>query len=91
MSLELVQNLVAKGTMKAVDGYKPCTRNAPIKVQRRAGSSWKKAGMALTNDFGRYRAKVAARPGRYRVVSPKGMVDDVNLCSATKSPVRKAR
>ena len=91
VSLELVQNLVAKGTMKAVDGYKPCTRNAPIKVQRRAGSSWKKVGMAFTNEFGRYRAKVAARPGRYRVVSPKGIVDDMNLCSATRSPVRRAR
>ena len=91
LSLRLVKNLVAKGTMKAPDGYLPCTRSALIKVQRRTGSGWKVIKTVYTNNLGDYRAKVPNEPGRYRAVSPQGSVDDLNLCSATKSPVRRAR
>jgi V8-like Glu-specific endopeptidase len=91
VTLELVRKLIAKGSMTTVDGYKPCTRNAPIKVQRRAAGRWNVIKTVYTNDFGRYRAKVSNQPGRYRVVSPKGGVDDLNLCSAATSAVRRAR
>lgn len=91
VGLTLVRKLVAKGTITAVDGYKPCTRNALIKVQRRAGGGWRNLAKVYTNDFGRYRAKVPNKRGRYRAVSPKRKVDDLNLCSAAKSPVRTAR
>jgi V8-like Glu-specific endopeptidase len=90
VTLQLARRLVTKGIVIAPDGYKPCTRNAPIKVQRRAGGRWKKIKTVYTNDLGRYRTKVPNKPGRYRVVSPKGEVDELNLCAAAKSPVRRA-
>jgi hypothetical protein len=90
VTLQLARRLVTKGSVITADGYKPCTRNAPIKVQRRARGRWTRIKTVYTNDLGRYRTKVTNRPGRYRVVSPRGEVDELNLCSAAKSPVRRA-
>jgi V8-like Glu-specific endopeptidase len=90
VTLKLARRLVTKGIVIAPDGYKPCTQNAPIKVQRRAGGRWAKIKTVYTNDLGRYRIKVPNKPGRYRVVSPKREVDELNLCAAAKSPVRRA-
>jgi V8-like Glu-specific endopeptidase len=91
VTLALKKRLVAKGRMTADDGYRPCTRNAPIRVQRRAAGRWKTVKTVTTNDFGRYRAEIQDRPGRYRVFSPRGIVDELNLCSSAKSGAARHR
>ena len=91
ISLRLVRRLVAKGVLTATDGYKPCTREARVKVQRRAGRRWSNIKTVTTNNLGKYRAKVPNKPGRYRVVSPKWKAGDLHRCSAARSRVRRAR
>jgi hypothetical protein len=98
VSIDLSRHLVVSGTMKAKDGYKPCTREAPIKIFRKKLSSPKRprGGRLVTrtetNLEGKFRVgKVRDKPGFYYVKSPAGLVDDVNLCSATKSGVKAHR
>jgi V8-like Glu-specific endopeptidase len=98
VGINLSGHLVISGTMRAKDGYKPCTRGAPIKIFKKKLSSSKRprggrlVRKAETNFQGKFRAgNVPDKPGYYYVKSPAGSVDDANLCSATKSAVKAHR
>jgi V8-like Glu-specific endopeptidase len=98
VSINLSRHLVVSGTMKAKDGYKPCTRGAPINVFKKKLSSSKKprggrvVAKTQTNLQGKFRVgNVPDKPGYYYVKSPAGSVDDANDCSATKSGVKVHR
>lgn len=97
VSLKLSGHLVASGVMKSKDGYKPCTRKAPIKLFRKKLSSSKRptGGKVVkrtqTSRRGKYRMNVPDKPGFYYIKSPAGFVDSANDCSAAKSVVRAHR
>lgn len=89
LSLKLSGGLIASGRLTAVDGYLPCTRNAPVGIARKTASGWKLAGDGLTAEDGTYRIRVPNKPGRYAALSPEGSVDELNLCDYVQSPIRR--
>jgi V8-like Glu-specific endopeptidase len=81
VSLRLSKHLIAKGTMTAPDGYRACTRNAPVGIYRKVPGEWKLLKVMSTNDFGSYKFRLKDRTGRYFVYSIDGYVDDLNYCT----------
>ena len=98
VSLKLSGHLVASGTIKAKDGFKPCARRAPIQLFRKKLSSSKRprGGKVVkttkSNLQGKFRMNGPDKPGYYYVKSPAGgLTNSPDLCSAAKSVVRAHR
>ena len=89
ITLRLKGHLRAVGRIKALDGYKPCRKKAPIRIQRRKAGKWRPVREARSRATGAYRVRLPNRRGLYRAFSPAGPVDDGNWCSATKSRSRR--
>jgi hypothetical protein len=94
VSIKLSGHLAVSGTMKAKDGYDPCTREAPIRIIKKKKSASKKptggrvVKKTVTNLNGKFRVNVPDKPGKYYIKSPAGNVDAANTCSLTKSVVK---
>ena len=71
VNLNLMKHLVATGTVRVGDGFGACRSNVTIKIQRLRHHVWKTIGMVETNANGRYRERLTDRPGTYRVIAKK--------------------
>ncbi|HEV3475352.1 MAG TPA: hypothetical protein VG602_08305 [Actinomycetota bacterium] len=85
LTLRLTGQLRAIGTMRATDGFRPCTRRAPVRILRDDGGGWDVVGRTRTGEGGRYRVRLPNARGMFKAVSPRGSVDDVNRCTAAAS------
>lgn len=92
LSLKLRRHLKAKGSMTAVDGYAPCTRNAPIEIYKMVSKTEGKfIRDGVTGKESTYGIKIPDKPGKYVAYSPSGYVDTVNLCDQVFSPAVRHR
>jgi V8-like Glu-specific endopeptidase len=89
LSLRLAGRLQATGKITAADGYRPCTRKAPITILRSQGGGWQVAGRTRTGDAGGYRVRLPDVRGTYKAFSPNGSVDDFNRCTDATSGRRR--
>ena len=83
-------DLVVSGALAATDEYLPCIAAQAVKVQRRTDGKWDTKATLQTNEEGRYRAELADKTGRYRVVASKTTLPDADpsvehVCAAAKA------
>jgi V8-like Glu-specific endopeptidase len=91
LTLNLKYHLTALGRMYAPDGFKACTRGAPIDLYRGYRGEWLFVKSTTTNNRGRYRFSLRDKPGTYLAYSIDGVVDDLNSCTESESGVRRHR
>jgi hypothetical protein len=92
VSLRLRLSLVATGRVAAAGGSDACEVHAVVKIQRRGPEGWHGAGRDATGGRARYREHVADRPGSYRTVVPRRVVNGgQDVCLRAVSPVRTHR
>ena len=89
LSLYLGGRLIARGKIRARDGYPPCGNQAPIRIQRKKRGNWRTVKKTRSDSAGKYKLKIPDRPGLYRAFSPAGSVDTQNDCSSARSPTRR--
>ena len=87
--------LVAKGRVRAVDGYLNCNHLTPVHVSRfkKADSTYYPVGdLVFANAEGRYAILLPDRPGRYIVGTDESPYDLTNNCATDYSdPLRHRR
>jgi streptogramin lyase len=89
VTLNLVRHLVARGVVKASDGFSTCAANVPVNIQRRVSGRWKTVETTTTTASGSYRETIADDSGKYRAKAPKTVLGGGgDTCSAAMSPVR---
>jgi hypothetical protein len=92
VSLRLRLHLVATGRVVAAGSFDACEVGAVVKIQRRGPNGWRRLGRDATGGRARYREHVGDRPGRYRTVVPRRLVNGgQDLCLRAVSPVRTHR
>jgi V8-like Glu-specific endopeptidase len=89
ISMRLKRHLTIKGRMTSIDGYKPCTRHAFVRVQLRRHGRWSAVESRRTNEKGRYRVAVPDKPGKYRIFVPARVLNRDHECSAATSRTKK--
>lgn len=67
-----------------------CTREVPVRLERKGGNDWKTVDRAKTGSDTRFRFALGPA-GRYRVTAPEHATDYGATCSAATSPTRQAR
>ncbi len=92
VSLRLRLHLVATGRVVAAGSFDACEVGVIVKIQRRGPNGWHGLGRDATGGRARYREHVGDRPGRYRTVVPRRLVNGgQDLCLRAVSPVRTHR
>ena len=92
VGLRLRLHLVAMGRVIAAGSFDACEVGAVVKIQRRGPNGWRPLGRDATGGRARYREHVGDRPGRYRTVVPRRLVNGgQDLCLRAVSPVRTHR
>ena len=92
VSLRLRLRLVATGRVAAAGGFDACEVHAVVKIQRRGPKGWQASGRDVTGGRARYRERVSDRPGNYRTVVPRRVVNGgQDLCRRAVSLVRTHR
>src|SRR5262249_51147445 len=66
LSLLLSGHLVARGKLKAVDGYGPCAADEFVQIQRRLGRRWVEVVPTATDESGAFSERIRDRAGTYR-------------------------
>jgi hypothetical protein len=90
ISLTLRRHLKAKGTLSLVDGGpNKCVIAAPVKVQKKTSTGWKKVGSGTTDGVGAFKVVIPDKPGTYRAVAAKLTFNDSNVCAKATSLSRK--
>lgn len=89
VTLTLRRALVAKGTVSAQGDYDPCFADVVVKLQRKAGGTWKGVRRTSTDADGDYRVRIRDRAGRYRAVVPRFSPEEGHGCLKDVSPVRR--
>lgn len=91
ISLSLTRHVVASGSVRSPDGYRPCSRSAAVRIFRNTGAGRKLVKNTVSDDLGRYRIRLPDKPGSYEAVSLRGFVDELNPCAAARSNPIKHR
>ena len=79
----------AKGTVNVRDGFEPCGKNVPVKVQHLKHGKWKAVGGVLTKANGSYKAIHLVGRGKYRTVAKKTTLSSGDVCLKAVSPIAK--
>lgn len=88
VTLELREDLMAKGRVAAADDFTGCESGVTVKVQRRRRGAWRTIDTSVTDQLGRYRESLQDRAGRYRALVGKRVLDGgADLCRRDVSPV----
>jgi hypothetical protein len=90
LGIKLSKHLVVAGGLAAEGGDEGCSAFAPVIVERRFSTEWRRIATATTNADGLFRKKVRDRPGRYRVSVPEQSTDSA-ICLAATSRVLRHR
>jgi hypothetical protein len=85
VTLRVDDNLVARGRVRAPDGFDSCHSKVTVKI-RRDGEVVRKIE---TRANGRFRVKLPDEHGRYVAVAPQLVVGDSDLCEQAKSRARR--
>jgi hypothetical protein len=80
-----VSALRAQGTLRAVDGYKPCTRGTQVRVARLVNGVWRLVGTDTTDAAGRYSVAGTGIPGWYRAVTIQRTLASGDVCLYEKT------
>jgi hypothetical protein len=88
VGLRLRWRLVAMGRV-AAGGFDACEVGALAKIQRRGPAGWHVVDRDVTGARSKYRERVPDRPGRYRTLAPRRVVNGGrDVCRRAFSPVR---
>ena len=71
VTLRVVGSLVARGVVRADNGFTACAASVPVKIQRRVAGGWKTVRTTTTSPTGSYRRRIPDKAGRYRAKAPK--------------------
>jgi hypothetical protein len=90
ITFRLSQRGRARGVVSVADDTAECIAGVPVKIQRRrAGAGWRTKARVTTNDSGAYTGRVRPRPGRYRAVATRVVLEDASVC--LRAPSAKVR
>jgi hypothetical protein len=87
-SLALSKHLRASGAVSA-GGYGPCQTNATVRIQRKAGGSFKTVKTVSTGSDNKYVTVVPHRTGTYRAQVVAKSPSATHRCLADNSPTRR--
>ena len=79
----------AKGTVNVRDGFEPCGKSVPVKVQHLEHGKWKAVAGVLTKANGSYKAIHLEDRGKYRTVAKKTTLSSGDVCLKSISPIAK--
>lgn len=86
VALRLVEGVVARGRVRTPDDFAACNAGVVVKVFRNG----KVVAKVTTRDGGRFKVRLADRPGRYVARAPEVAPDDANTCASASSKTRRA-
>ena len=87
VSIELVRNLTARGEVATPDAFGPCESDVTVKIQRRREGVWRTIDTDVTDALGLYRESLADRPGRYRALVDRLVLNNgAHICHRAHSP-----
>lgn len=85
LTLKLVGVRTAAGRLSSADGFTACGARVAVKIQRRGDNGWKTVRSIRTKATGRF-SKAITRPGTYRAVAPRVMLNaGADICSRVVS------
>ena len=86
VTIELVRNLVARGEVSTPDAFGDCESGIAVKIQRRREGTWRTVDTSLTDSLGVYRESLPDRPGRYRALIDRLVLDNgAHICHRAHS------
>jgi hypothetical protein len=92
VSLRLVRSLVARGVVRADGGFAACVASVPVRIQRRVAGKWETVRRSTTGPTGSYRKRIPDKPGKYRAIAAKIIVNGgAHVCFRAISRVRTRR
>jgi hypothetical protein len=90
VGLRLRRHLRAIGQVGTQDEFGACETNATVKIQRKGHERWRTVKHDVTNSKGRYRVRMKDRPGAYRTVVRRTVVNGgQHVCRRAVSRVRR--
>jgi len=92
VTLDLRRHLVATGRIMAQDGFEDCEDGVTAVQRRRPQGGWRGVGTDTSNASGVFRERVSDRPGVYRAVAVREVLNGGNdVCLRDRSPGVKHR
>ncbi len=70
ITIRLIDHLVVRGRVSAIDGEGRCAEDVPVKIQRRKDGRWRTVGKTFSANGGLYEIRLDDRTGRYRAFAP---------------------
>jgi hypothetical protein len=90
VGLRLRRHLRAIGQVGTQDGFGACETNATVKIQRKGHGRWRTVKQDVTNSRGRYRVRMKDRPGAYRSIVRRTVVNGgQHVCRRAVSRIRR--
>lgn len=83
-------SLIFHGQLGEDNGFRPCTGDQPVEIEKRSGTSWLTIAHTTTGSSepqgpANYSVGGSAKPGTYRAVAPQTMAGSANTCEPTGS------
>ena len=86
ITLQLKNNLTAKGRLTVKDGFNDCRSDMTVAIQLLKNGTWKKVGTDKTTGVGDYRVNIPDKSGKYRAsVKKQTLNGGSDTCSAATS------
>ncbi len=70
VTLRVVRSLVARGVVRADNGFTACAASVPVKIQRRVAGGWETVRTTTTSPTGSYKRRIPDKAGKYRATAP---------------------
>jgi hypothetical protein len=81
----------ASGAVSVRDDFLECAREQRVKIQRRTrGRGWRTVALALTNGNGAFTVGVGTGEGRYRASLGRVVLDTSDVCTRSRSRMRRS-
>ncbi len=84
--LRLEPGLLARGRVRATDGFEACASHVLVKISRNG----RVVARLETRADGRFEIALPDKPGRYVARAPQVAVDESDVCARARSKTRKA-
>ena len=89
VSLKLDRHLVARGLVRARDGFDHCAAQVPAKIRwKPRRGTWRPIARISTRSNGSFRIRLDTGPGRYDVRLPRMRLPSGDICGRSRSRTR---
>lgn len=85
VTLELRGHLNARGNVSVSDGFAECLTDRVVRIERRVGGVWRRAGRVVSTLTGGYSSHLRDKDGVYRARVLEGTLTNGDVCTAAIS------